>query len=342
MSTQLSLSVICLSLILAACGSPAELREDAYGPAAFEPFEGGPVASVSRTPIFNVDVTEDVVYAQGQTHAAFGGPVSGTMDLLLDVYTPDRTTDAPLPAVVIIHGGGFTGGSKTADAFVNLSMDFASRGFVAFSIDYRVSGDMGTLPPDYPSPTEPVSEKEESQSNALYPACRDAKAAVRWVRANAEEYNINTEHLTAIGGAAGSYLALALGTIDEDDCKTEVSEEDGPTLASTHLEQRSDVATVIDHWGGTAIHQMLELMDGQSRFDATDAPLSIVHGTADATCPFEEAEAIQAAYIENDINHAWYPVVNGEHGMWEVVLDGRTLTGLAFDFIVAHQTLTVQ
>lgn len=53
----------------------------------------------------------------------------------------------------------------------------------------------------------------------MYPAMRDAKAAVRWVRANAEHYNLNPEHITAIGGSAGACSVVGLATTFEDDYK---------------------------------------------------------------------------------------------------------------------------
>ena len=53
----------------------------------------------------------------------------------------------------------------------------------------------------------------------MYPAMRDAKAAVRWVRANAGHYNLNPEHITAIGGSAGACSVVGLATTFEDDYK---------------------------------------------------------------------------------------------------------------------------
>ena len=79
----------------------------------------------------------------------------------------------------------------------------------------------------------------------------------------------------------------------QDDCTDEISVDDDPTLSTTNLDQSSEVATVIEHGGGTSILVVLELMDGIDRFDATDTPVSIVHGTEDVTVPFSEAETIR-------------------------------------------------
>ena len=120
------------------------------------------------------------------------------------------------------------------------------------NLDYRVSGDHGTLPSSYPELPAELTEAEIEQAQALYPACRDAKAAIRWINATADDYSISTDHIAVIGGSAGSVLAVGLGVSDQDDCTDEISVDDDPTLSTTNLDQSSEVATVIDHWGGTA------------------------------------------------------------------------------------------
>ena len=183
--------------------------------------------------------------------------------------------------------------------------------------------------------------KQIDQFHAFYPACRDAKAAIRWIRSKADEYSLNTDYITALGGSAGSYISLALGVTTEDDCVTEISEDEDPTLSGTHLALSSQVHTVIDHWGGTGIIRVLEMMTPGDRFDATDAPISIVHGTEDPTVSFMEAEQIKAEYERTGVNYAWYPLDGAGHGPWQAHVDGKSLTDLAFDFIVEQQGLEV-
>jgi acetyl esterase/lipase len=72
---------------------------------------------------------------------------------------------------------------------------------------------------------------------------RDAKASVRYLRANAALYNIDTTKITAIGGSAGACSVVGLATTFEDDYKTELSAAEDPTLASTHLQESSAIAT---------------------------------------------------------------------------------------------------
>lgn len=288
---------------------------------------------------FDVRMTSDVVYAQALSHDSWGGEETETIDLLLDVYEPIRTDDAVMPAVVMIHGGGFTGGSKEHRALSGMATWFAERGWVAYSINYRLAGDVGSLPADYPEPPVPITEQQADQWRALYPACRDAKAAIRWVKATAADHRIDPERVAVVGGSAGSNLAITLAVSDESDCTDEVSIEDDPTLASTHLDQSSEVATVIDHWGGTAVLTVLELLGGSSRFDPTDTPMSIVHGTNDTTVAFSEAERLRSAYESNGVAHAWHPLEGAGHAAWGATIDDRPLVEAAADFIVEVQGL---
>jgi len=169
------------------------------------------IASVYAAPAFEVAMTKDIVYAQGLSHETWGSESAEAMDLLLDVYEPVRFDDAVMPAIVMIHGGGFNGGSKRTGWISEWAPWFAARGWVVYSIDYRVSGDYGTLPSSYPELPAELTEAQIDQAHALYPACRDAKAAIRWISATADDYSVSTDHIAVICGSAGSVLAVGLG-----------------------------------------------------------------------------------------------------------------------------------
>ncbi len=349
-----ALGLVVLLFAAAACGQTTATSDPVAiettttsGPTSTEPPVTEPesqvvdVASVYAEPTFEVAVTEDVVYGQALSHENWGSDSAETMDLLLDVYEPVRSDDAVMPAIVMIHGGGFNGGSKSTRWISEWAPWFAERGWVVYSIDYRVSGDHGTLPTDYPELPAELTGNQLNQALALYPACRDAKAAIRWVNATADEYSVSTDHIAVVGGSAGSVMAVTLGATDQEDCTDEISVDEDPTLVTTNLDQPSDVATVIDHWGGTSILTLLELMDGVDRFDPTDAPISIVHGTEDPTVLFSEAETIRAAYDETGVAYGWHPLEGFGHGPWQATIDGQPLFESAYDFIIDTQELTV-
>jgi acetyl esterase/lipase len=110
----------------------------------------------------------------------------GDRELTLDLYQP-KTAGPPRPAIVCIHGGGWFKGDRSSMS--NLAMAFASRGYVAVTISYRLSGE------------------------AIFPAAiQDAKAAVRWLRAEAKTYGVDPEKIGVAGLSAGGHLAALLAT----------------------------------------------------------------------------------------------------------------------------------
>jgi acetyl esterase/lipase len=105
----------------------------------------------------------------------------------LDIYLPDEG-GGPFPVIVSIHGGAFMGCDKT-DMQVMPMLEGLKRGYAVVAINYRLSGE------------------------AKFPALvQDAKAAIRWMRANAPRYHLDPAKIAAWGGSAGGYLASMLGT----------------------------------------------------------------------------------------------------------------------------------
>ncbi len=104
----------------------------------------------------------------------------------LDLYLPaDRPKATRSPAVVIIHGGGWSGGDKASSREFSIGTTLAKAGYVCASVEYLKQG-AGRWPTN------------------LY----DCKNAVRFLRANAKRYQVDVEHLGVIGGSAGGHLAL--------------------------------------------------------------------------------------------------------------------------------------
>ena len=169
-------------------------------------------------PLYPVAVESAVVYGQGQV----SNPVPGAKNLLLDLYRPvgAESTGQRSPAVVIIHGGGFTGGSRTQGDLVTIARAMAARGFVAVSIDYR-------LVPDGPVPSARVaslrgpatvgtSGADLAQRTAAVAAIDDALGAVDWLRANATRLNVDASRIGLLGGSAGAVTAVHLGYVLDD------------------------------------------------------------------------------------------------------------------------------
>ena len=299
--------------------------------------------SVSQTGRYEVLVTSGVKYGEGLTHSDWNSDNSTAMDLLLDIYQP-METQGPHPVIVFIHGGGFIGGSRSAGAAMNLAQYFAARGFVVFSISYRLTGDKGTVPDeyyDYGAGLD-LTNSQFDQGMAMYTAGRDAKAAVRWIRANAKTYNLDVSRITAAGGSAGAVTAVSLGVANPEDFRDELSLEDDPTLATTNLEQDDSVHTVVNFWGSAAMMSVLSRAYGYNdRFDATDSPLATIHGTEDPIVLYESALELQTIYNATGAYHELYTLEGAGHSAWSAVYEDKSLYELAFDFIVRMQQITV-
>jgi len=136
-----------------------------------------------------VVVDADVVYRRVVT------PDGSTVPLALDVHRTGGAASGRRAAVILVHGGAFSGGSKADMA--GYANTFAERGFVVFSIDYR-------LRPGYDW------FDEQARADAARDARADAVAAVEWVRANAEAYGVDPAWIFASGFSAGAIVAFDL------------------------------------------------------------------------------------------------------------------------------------
>ena len=151
-----------------------EMRLDAR-PAGRAPAPSNGRTRIAPQTLANLDAKRDVTYAR-----------YGNRTLEMDIYRP-RQSWGELPAVVCIHGGGWAKGNRNSHG--NLAQALAARGYVAATISYRLSGE------------------------APFPAAiQDCKAAVRFLRANAKRFGIDTNAIGAIGLSAGGHLTALLAT----------------------------------------------------------------------------------------------------------------------------------
>jgi acetyl esterase/lipase len=114
----------------------------------------------------------------------------GDTELKVWIFEPATKATKPLPAIVFFFGGGWVGGSPTQ--FEPQSRHLAGRGMIAIVADYRVKTRQDAKPADCVS---------------------DAKACVRWVRANAAHLGIDPQRIAVAGGSAGGHLAAATATL---------------------------------------------------------------------------------------------------------------------------------
>ena len=301
------------------------------------------VDEVHSASTFTVDLQSDEVYGQGQTHSNWNTSDPEEMDLKLDLYVPDNE-DTQRPLVVFTHGGGWSGGDKAGTRETEFCNFFAERGFVCASLNYRLRGDRGTVPQAYfdAVANADLTSEEAFQVLAMYPAGRDCKAAVRWLVANAADIGFHVGAISLIGGSAGAHNSIVMDVSEPEDYRDELSLEEDPTLASTNLDVEYEIQAVVNHWGGAGMMQILGDVYGHDRFDSTDAPLLIVHGTEDETSDYSNAEELVDIYTSTGVYNEIIPLPDAGHGAWGFEFeDGTNLRDLSFDFITEQLELTV-
>lgn len=202
-----------------------------------------------------------------------------------DLYPPAVVPEGKrFPAVVIIHGGGWSGGDKGAAREINIGTNLARNGYVGFSINYVLA-----------------KSKHPTWPQNLY----DCKTAVRWLRKNAERLHIDTDHIGAIGGSAGGHLAAMLAL---------TGAEAGLDPPGPYGEYSCRVQAAVDLYGpadltdwpagkglsmlpGTREEkpELYRLASPVNQARRTAAPLLILHGTADGTVPVEQSQRLADA-----------------------------------------------
>lgn len=294
---------------------------------------------------YSVIVENDITYATGLMHDGTS-PTPTAIPLLLDLYVPDNDSENR-PVYMFIHGGGFQGGTKTKPEIVDMANYFTSRGWVFASIDYRTTeelqGDIftGIAPQEWIDFTlQNASTPDEAKTSiAMYAAQRDAKAALRWIVANASTYNINTDFITVGGASAGAISTIALGISNQEDFRDEIDGTEDPTLSTTNLNETYVVRSLVDLWGGNVKLELFEQVYGLSRYDISDPELFIVHGTEDPAVLYTEAEELVHLYDSTGAYVELNTLDSLGHGAWNATLNDKSLSELSFEFLVTQQEL---
>eukprot|EP00617_Octactis_speculum_P018738 CAMPEP_0185754436 /NCGR_PEP_ID=MMETSP1174-20130828/13077_1 /TAXON_ID=35687 /ORGANISM="Dictyocha speculum, Strain CCMP1381" /LENGTH=266 /DNA_ID=CAMNT_0028432633 /DNA_START=161 /DNA_END=961 /DNA_ORIENTATION=- len=250
------------------------------------------------------------------------------MNLTLDHFypSPEAETEGGRPAIVFVHGGSYC--IEDSSDFWDQAEWFASRGFSAFSINYRLAKDDGLYPAGWEEWLPPFNESSwwANNWNHMYPAVRDAKASLRWIRAHAHDLGVNAAALVAYGGSAGACTTIGLGSLLEGDYKDELVGID-PTLEGTHLTVSSSVAAVVDHWGAVYAVDAVQWKDGQQRYGPLSAPTIAFHGLNDTTIvPENSIWLCDETLVPAGGECALHLIPNQTHGCWDATVgpDNRT------------------
>jgi acetyl esterase/lipase len=226
----------------------------------------------------------------------------------LDLFVPEKA-DGPLPLLIWVHGGGWQNGSK--EGCPPLRNGYTTRGYAVASLNYRLSG------------------------HAVFPAqIEDCKAAIRWLRAHAKEYNLDPERFGVWGSSAGGHLVALLGTSGE------VKEFE----AGANLDQSSRVQAVCDYYGPTDFTvfvttpgyeshagdsspeakliggAVMQNKDKAARLNPItyvskdDPPFLIVHGDQDRTVPLNQSQLLFDALRTAGASVHFHTIRGAGHG----------------------------
>lgn len=239
-----------------------------------------------------------------------------------DLYLPTHTPEGQRrPAVLIIHGGGWTGGDKGAAREINIGTNLVLNGYVGMSINYVLAAKA--------KPTWPQN-------------LHDCKTAVRWLRANAVRLKINPDRIGVIGGSAGGHLTAMVALTGPDD---------GLDPKGPYGEFSCRVQCAVDLYGPAELKDWHDLdMLGKTRSEApelyriaspttyadrNDPPMLVLHGTGDKTVPYEQSEIFAAALKKAGVEHELVIIPNAPH-TFHLQPKERDLRPLVLGFFDKH------
>ena len=201
-----------------------------------------------------------------------------TILLELDIALPPNPENKLLPLVVVIHGGGFSGGSK--ESRWQDTKDYATLGYVGCTINYRLT------------PHSYQDESEQNQLQAVVHAVEDAMNSIRYLKTQSSVYNIDTNRIVTIGKSAGGFISLVNAI--ENDIMTDLGG------VSDYIDISSRVSSSISTGAVIPIESF--------NFDEDDASCLIMHS--------EDYDPVTELTWEGDVIPFYEAVINsGNHAV---------------------------
>jgi acetyl esterase/lipase len=226
----------------------------------------------------------------------------------LDLFLPEKAS-GPLPLIIWVHGGGWQNGSK--DGCPPLRGGYVERGYAVASINYRLS------------------------QHAVFPAqIEDCKAAIRYLRAHAQEYGLDPQRFGVWGSSAGGHLVALIGTsgavkpfdvgpnLDQSSRVQAVCDYYGPTdftafVSTPGYERHADAASPEAKLIGGAV---LENKEKAARVNSItyvtrdDPAFLIVHGDKDPTVPIGQSQLLFDALKQAGVSAHFHTIHGAGHG----------------------------
>jgi acetyl esterase/lipase len=280
-----------------------------------------PVPPTPLLPPAHLQPLRPALPGAGGTRLVLGVPyaaIPGIRPLELDLVLPPAT-EAPVPVVVFLHGGGWRVGSRhsVGPAYAAASPTPFERpaqaGIAVASVDYRLSGE------------------------ATWPtALHDAKAAVRWLRARADELGIDPERIAAWGESAGAHLAELLGLTGTDpglEGDVGITGPSSSVAAVVAWYGPSDIAVLSTDLGqdpadpdtrealflgapAVSVPELAAQASPITHVSPGAPPFLLLHGAADRLIPCVQSERLYAALLEAGVEVEFDVYEDADH-MWK-------------------------
>ena len=222
--------------------------------------------------------------ATGPVYSNITYGVAGGETLLLDIFEPANNVGKLRPAIVLVHGGGWTNFDKST--MRPLAQFLAMAGFVAVAVDYRLFHDDATR---WPAQLD------------------DVQRAVRWVRSNSAKYNVDPNHIGAYGHSAGAQIATLLAMLEtRDNSDAPLAKYSSKVQAVVDASGPADFTNGMDNDAKQFLTSFLgadfathpEVWRNASpifHVAKSNAPILIIHGTHDDMVPISQAEELNDA-----------------------------------------------
>jgi len=239
-----------------------------------------------------------------------------------DLYFPlQAAADKRLPAVLMIHGGGWVGGKRDAAREINIGSTLARNGYVAMSIEYMLS----------------------NRKQAVWPTnLWDCKLAVRWLRKNVDRLGIDPERIGVIGGSAGGHLAAMVAlTGPQDGLEPPAPDGDISTAVKccVDLYGIADIGTYHDvtMLGKTFAEdpELYRLASPVTYVRSNSPPFLILHGTADTTVKLAQSELLANRLKQAGVQHELIVIPGAPH-TFHLQPPQRDLRPIVLNFLDSH------
>ncbi len=222
------------------------------------------------SPIFDsVEIVKDIFFAEVINEK------KNSEKLFLDIYSPYGDKEKKRPAILWVHGGGFTEGTKTQGYIKSLAYAFAQRGYVSVSANYRLR-----------------RNPAEDMTGTINDAMEDIMKALDWIRKNNEIYGINKNCIAIGGGSAGGILSANLCYKD---------------ATRTSPWDKSGLIAFINLWGSPDKLRIDKILD------VNDPPTIFIHGTNDTVVPFINCRRLSGALDSVGVKNRVFAIEGAGH-----------------------------